>query len=83
MEKLKAIAGINLAILIIYTLLIGADDYDIVLLAIVIALHILGLLVIALLCFFGGFRGEAKSFLLSSLLVLVIGFSACLGSAAL
>lgn len=83
MEKLKIIAGINLAILIIYTLLIGGDGYAPVLLAIVIALHILALLVIALLCSFLGPRGIAKSFLLSSLLVLVIGFSACLGVSAL
>jgi hypothetical protein len=83
MQKLKAIAGINLAILIIYTLLIGADGYNVLGLAAVIALHILALLVIALLCFFNGFRGEAKSFLLSSLLVLLIGFSACFGVAEL
>jgi hypothetical protein len=83
MEKLKVIAGINLVLLIIYTLLIGGDGYAPVVLAIVIALHILALLVISLLCFFGGSRGIAKSFLLSSLLVLVIGFSACLGVSSL
>lgn len=89
MENIKTIAGINLLVLLIYMGLInvsstGAERELAVLLiaAFVIVFHVVLNLLIALVLFIRKNK-QAKSFLLSAFIVLVIGFSTCLGSTAI
>ena len=91
MNSFKKVAGINLAILLIYTLLsnIGASSGSerglqvVVLMALLICIHT-GINFLASIVFFiQKNRVQGRNFLLSALIVLVIGFSACLGTASL
>jgi len=87
MSNLKIIGGINLFILIFYTILINATstgserDLSVALgLATCIGIQVIVNLITAIIYFIGNNPPLAKSYLLSSGLVLLIGFSACLGS---
>jgi hypothetical protein len=86
MEDIKRIGGINLAILVGYMLLInitstgperGLGVAIFAAMAIIAHVAITGLIAIV---FFIQKKRSAPSYLLSAVLVLVIGFSACLGS---
>jgi hypothetical protein len=91
MNSIKKVAGINLLILIAYTLLInlvgngggGGGEAGLgvaILMMIAVILHV-GVLLLAMLIFFLSKKNvEGRTFLLSALIILVIGFSACLGS---
>jgi hypothetical protein len=90
MNSIKKVAGINLLILIVYTLLInlvsntssgGEAGLGVaILMMVAVALHV-GVLMLAMLIFFISKKNvEGRTFLLSALIILVIGFSACLGS---
>ena len=90
MSDLKRIVGVNLIILLLYSLLIyvsaGRDEGELAILllsAFAVGGHVTILFIVALVYFFSGNMQFGKAFLLSALVVLVIGFSACLGSAAM
>jgi len=80
MEKLKSVVGINLIIMVMYTLLFtasqGLGDGSL------ISCWIMGLqglicLIISIICFVTGNTQNGKSFLLSTGLVWLIGLSTC------
>jgi hypothetical protein len=89
MNALKKIAGINLAILIAYTILSGLVGINekgqykglgaLMLMAVLIGLHVGVAIVVSLYYFVRRNREKGRAYLLSALLVLVIGFSACMG----
>lgn len=88
MNSLKKVAGYNLLAILIYSVLIhfaaGRDDTGIMIYsAFVVGAHVL----IGFVCSLGYFASREKemgrAWLLSTLLVLLVGFSACLGNAAL
>jgi hypothetical protein len=90
MSDLKKIVGINLLILVIYSLLIhftssgGEEELVILVLsAFAVGGHVAITVIVALVYFFSRNAPMGKAFLLSALVVLVVGFSACLGSAAM
>ena len=88
MRSLKKIAGINLVLILVYSALIrlvyGAGNNTslsrMIMSAYAIALHILICLVLAGV-YFNKNKDMGKSWLLSAGIVLVIGFSVCLGNA--
>jgi hypothetical protein len=89
MQQIKRIAGINLVILLVYMALVnisflgekGEAALGVLIIAMVlIGIHA-GLLFITSIVLFLKRSDYAKAFLLSSLVVLIIGFSACWGSA--
>jgi len=90
MKPINKIAGINLAVLLIYSLLIrlanrgNANDGALgimIMSAFVIGFHVVICLIVAAVTY-GGKHGEsAKAWLLSSGIVLLVGFSTCLGNA--
>jgi len=90
MNSLKKIAGLNLLILLIYTLLVSVLSAGnqwqmsfMIFMAMLIAVHV-GINFIASLIFFvQRNRNMGRNYLLSALLVLVIGFSTCFGIASL
>lgn len=89
MNALKKIAGINLAFLVAYTILSGVvgitekGQYKgigaLMLMAVLIGLHFGIAIVVSLYYFVRRNREQGRAYLLSALLVLVIGFSACIG----
>lgn len=89
MNSIKKVAGINLLILLAYTLLCNLVSNSngnekglevAILMMVAVILHV-GVLLLAMLIFFINKKNvEGRTFLLSALIVLVIGFSACLGS---
>jgi hypothetical protein len=88
--SLKKVAGINLAILLIYTLIANATATGherglqvMVLLAMLIAVHTGIVFLISIIHFASKNKVAGRNFLLSALIVLVIGFSVCFGSASL
>ena len=91
MKSLKKIAGINLLILLIYSVVIrfavgrsGDGSLGIMIFsAIAVGLHVVFCLLIAVAMYVEKSRGLGKAWLLSSGLVLLIGFSVCLGNTAL
>lgn len=90
MEHIKKIGGINLIVLAAYMILFNvtatgggeAGLQVLVFAAMAIGVHVFVTFAVSIVLFFTG-DPRAKAFLLSSVAVLVIGFSACLGSAAL
>ena len=87
MTNLGKVAGINILLVIIYTMLTNLISSGsekgmqvAVMLMIVIILHVGALLLVSLYFFVRRTNVVGRNFLLSSLIVLVIGFSACLGS---
>lgn len=90
MTSIKKIAGYNLLILLIYTLVIhfsfsgNEKSMGIMLVsAMVISVQVILNLILFFIYFFTGRKEIGKSFLLSSGIVLLIGFSSCWGSASL
>ena len=90
MNSLKKVAGINLIILLIYTLLTNVSTTGgerglqiAIVLAMLIVLHTGINFVVSIAFFIKRNKIAGRNFLLSALIVLVIGFSACLGSASL
>ncbi len=86
MEQIKKIAGINLAILLGYMLLVNVTNtgpergLEVAIFSAMLIVAQVGLNVLVAIIFFVQKKSSAKSYLLSALIVLVIGFSACLGS---
>jgi len=91
MKSLSRIVGINLIILAIYTLIIHFSNtldhsndafLGILILSILpIAIHVIVNIIIAIVFFAKNNLPMGKAFLLSALVVLIIGFSTCWGSA--
>ncbi len=89
MNSIKKVVGINILVLIAYTLLINLLSNNngnergmevAILMMVAVAIHV-GILLLAMLIYFVSRKNaEGRTFLLSALIVLVIGFSACLGS---
>jgi hypothetical protein len=77
-NQFKIIAGINLGILLLYIVAIGSDPY-LAGKAILIVFQVMLNLIIGIVCLaVGRWKPFAKSFFLSSMLVLLVGFGACL-----
>ena len=90
MKDLKIIAGANIAILIIYTILsklLNSETHEnlglLITLAFFIAIHVVITLSISIFHFSQGNKNLGKSYLLSSAIVLLIGFSSCFGAASM
>lgn len=90
MNTLKKIGGINLVILLLYTVLARLVDNQpgqykglgfMTFMMVFVALHVLVNLVICLFHFSRKNKDLGRSYLLSGLIVAIIGFSACLGLA--
>jgi len=90
MNNLGKIVGVNLLILFIYMLWIILSNAGpeaalgiVILAAMCIVVHVVLNFIIAIYYFIKGNKPTGKAFFLSAGLVLVIGFSSCLGSASL
>ena len=90
MKPLYKVVGINLAILLIYSLLIrignpGREKSLGILLGsfVVILLHIFLLILVGVILQSSGKKELGRSFLLSSVFVLVIGFGVCWGNSSI
>ena len=95
MTYIKKIVGINLGILLLYTLFSnlaargqgsGHSEAQLgvaIFMAFAVGLHVAVCLLAMIYMFVNKKRPEGRAWLLSAGLVLVIGFSACLGSASL
>jgi len=91
MNSLKRIAGINLVIILVYSALIrlasgtgnGASMSIAIMSAYAVGIHVLICLVITTFGFLDKNKDMGKAWLLSAGIVLVIGFSVCLGNASL
>lgn len=88
MSSTSKITGINLAILLFYSLFIrfnsrGSEGALSILIfsAFAIAAHVFILLIICAILYAGGQKDKGRAFLLSSGLVLLIGFSSCWANA--
>jgi hypothetical protein len=93
MEHIKKIGGINLILLVVYMLLLnvsalGSDTGSeaglgvLIMAAFIIGCHVFINLAVGIVMFIKR-DPRGKAFLLSSVVVLVVGFSSCLGSIAL
>lgn len=91
MKQIKKIIGINLIILLVYTFIIQCigqlekDQHGQVLLVIVfntVALiaHVVMNLLFAIFFSFNDKNSQGKAFLLSAIVVLLVGFSCCWGN---
>jgi len=90
MTDFRKIAAYNLIALLIYTVManIAATGKErqlgvMILLAGLVSLHVAGNLLAAIVFFIQRNNTKGRAFLLSALIVLLIGFSACWGSASL
>jgi hypothetical protein len=90
MSELKWVAGINLAILLIYSLLIrvvsGVSEGQLTILvasAFAIGVQVIFNIFVSIVFFIMRKNELGKSFLVGSALVLVLGFSVCMGNALL
>lgn len=94
MTSFKKIVGINLLLLLGYSLIIRAgtsgtyskNDASLGILmfsAVAVGLHVVTSLIIALMYFSSRNRESGRAWLATSGLVLLVGFSVCLGNAAL
>jgi hypothetical protein len=89
MSNIKKIVGINLCIMLVYMVLINITSVGqerqlavLVFSAFAVGVHV-AISVLVAIIFFIQKNPQAQAFLLSAGLVLLIGFSACLGSTAL
>ncbi len=80
------IVVINIIVMIIYTLLIRFLNNDAyprnnlsigLFIATILAAHIFTCIIVAVILFFCSYKDQAKYWLLSSLLLLLVGFSTC------
>ena len=92
MNPIGRIAGINLAVLLIYSILIRAASSGqnpgksmgiLMLSAIAVAFHVLVCLFVTAIMHGNKAKGLARAWLLSAGIVLLVGFSVCLGNASL
>ena len=91
MSYIKKIAGINLGILLLYSLFAGVGSKGqnhaqlgaLMMMAFAVGLHVMVCLLAMVYMFVNKKRPEGRAWLLSAGLVLVIGFSACLGISSL
>jgi hypothetical protein len=92
MNPLKKIAAINMAILLVYTLLSRLADNSggqynglgfMIFMMFGIGLHVLVNIIACLIYFARKNKELGRAYLISGILVLLIGFSACLGIASL
>ena len=93
MNSFKKIAGINLAVLLIYSLLIRLanhgsgrnEDYlgIMIVSAVAVGLHVLVCFIVMLWNYSSNDREAGRAWLASTGLVLLVGFSVCLGNATL
>lgn len=91
MDEIKKIAGINLLILLIYTIILpllpsSPRERGYVILfvgCVLIGIQVGVNLVAAIVLFILGKKGLALSFLATAPLILLVGFSTCFGSVAL
>lgn len=93
MKYLNKIAGYNLLAILVYSILIRAvsgggnhseQDLGILLFsAIAVGIHVLVCLLMSAFTYSGEDKALGKAWLLTSGIVLLVGFSACLGNAAL
>jgi hypothetical protein len=90
MKPLKKIAGINLAVLFTYSVLIhafnrgggqGAATGILIMSAFAVGLHVLICLIVTLIEYGNKAKELGRAWLLSSGIVLLVGFSTCLGNA--
>jgi hypothetical protein len=90
MKPLKKIAGINLAVLIAYSVLIralnGGGSHGgamgiLLMSAVVVGFHVLICLIVTAATYTDKSRELGRAWLLSSGIVLLVGFSTCLGNA--
>jgi heme/copper-type cytochrome/quinol oxidase subunit 2 len=88
MNAVKKIGGVNLAILLIYSVIARLSDTKggtykgmgfMMMMMLFVALHVVVTLIICLIHFARKNKELGRAYLLSSILVLIIGFSACLG----
>ncbi len=87
MKKLEKIAGINLLIMLGYAMVVfalsGKDSHAglvfSILYGLILAIHTFTLIVIAFVRVAGEKNTDAWAWLLSALIMLVIGFSSCYG----
>jgi hypothetical protein len=92
MNSLKKIAGINLVVILVYSALIRlangttADKASLgimIMSAFAVGIHVLICLVVAGVGYLNNTKDMGRAWLLSAGIVLVIGFSVCLGNASL
>ena len=92
MNQIQKLLRNNMLILLTYTALsgissMGSRDHNglgaMILMALAVGLHTLVLLAVSIVKFIRYDKAGGKAYLLSALLVLLIGFSACYGVAAL
>lgn len=92
MGNWKPIIGINLALLLLYTIAVAIYGYDsngtkynslgiAIFMLIGSGIHTIILLIMSIVFFIKKDKPKGKAYLLAALLVLVIGFSACTGLA--
>ena len=69
----------NLIAMVVYTILLRLDDKNegIIAVAFLLALHIVICIVVAIVLFIYTYKRQANYWLLSSLLLLLVGFSTC------
>lgn len=91
MKTIKKINLINLLILLVYTVIIGliiphgrARGIEVILLSsMAVGLHVLTLFIIGIIYYFYDNYEKGNAYMLSSGVVLLIGFSACMGNSRL
>lgn len=86
MEDIKKIAGINLMILVVYSALCTFSDdpyLPLMLMAFFVGMHTIVLFFISLYHFVRKENSLGRTFLLTTAVILVIGFSSCFGVAAI
>ena len=95
MKPLKKIAGINLLVLLVYSLFIrmlsisegrGSNDNALGIMlvsAFLVGIHVFICIVVTIAEYARHKPELARAWILSALIVLLVGFSACLGNAAL
>ena len=86
MNSIKSIAGINLIILVVYTILVrlanpgsGGMLSVLIISAVIISMHVLVLLGYAIFNYRDKEKQLGKAYLLTSGLILLVGFSTCWG----
>lgn len=90
MSKFWKIFIVNVVILLVYSLIVHATQSGserglgvLILSAFLIGLQVLINFIVALVCFSDGDKASGKLYLLNTGLMLLIGFSTCLGNAAI
>lgn len=89
MKNLSVVAGVNLAIVFVWSIIIrtevtGGNIHSVSILgasAYAVCLHVLACLVVSVIAFLLKKHEVAKTWLLSAGIVQLVGFSACLGNA--